>query len=367
MNDFDFEELDKAVNTLATKTQDDHAPIEPVVTTHLSAPAGPEPVPERIENKAVEPASSKPQADSPDPITVSTPERRRLTQAQPQRGRGSFMDIVPPAPRKPVGRVGVSVQPVSKAAEVVPDDISPAESEKPEPEISTPAPLATFPGIPDRTESQAEKPDTSSSTFGFGTADWPDPLDFGNDRSSAAVPQTALDPKPEPATVESEPEVSPATEPVSPFLSEAKVEKRPLGAFSNFKPAPQPEPFAPQPVADIPELHASESPEAPAEPEKAPLPPKKWEVSEEKEEPTSPDLHGKAMMTIPEQYHAEAKPTDTTQRPVYDTKEYHPPLLEATSHDRHGSSMWTKLFIALVTLAILAAAGYFAYVYFVQQ
>ena len=81
-----------------------------------------------------------------------------------------------------------------------------------------------------------------------------------------------------------------------------------------------------------------------------------------------PDLHSAAMMSIPKQYHTEEKSADTAKRPIFDTKEYHPPLLEATNHEhRGGGSMWSKLFIALVVLVLLGVGAYFAYLYVVQQ
>jgi hypothetical protein len=43
--------------------------------------------------------------------------------------------------------------------------------------------------------------------------------------------------------------------------------------------------------------------------------------------------------------------------------------VEAAGHHEHrgGGSMWGKIFVALVALALIAVAGYFAYIYFVQQ
>lgn len=378
MNDFDFEELDKAVTNLATKTQDDHGGSDPATAPKASpvvitpAPASEpksEPKPEPVSVSTPTPSTEAPAIRS-----TSTPAKHRLGDTRSR--RGSFMDIVPPASRKTATRVGVSVQPVSKAEEIVPEApvSAPAKVEPEEPalpdlsdlkldldvEPKMPEPTAE-PKLEERSEPKPTEPQsppeqTEADKKADGDVAWPDPLDL-------------MDEKPAAPKVDAEP-----TEPVSPFLAEAKVEKRPLGAFSNFKPAEEPKPAEP---ADLkpktPEVKDELTPDADGtfeEPkkEKAPLPPKEGEKPEDKE-PAKPDVHGAAMMAIPDQYRPEPKATDKTTRPVYDTKEYHPPLIEATGHHEHrgGGSVWGKIFIALVALALIAVAGYFAYIYFVQQ
>lgn len=347
MNDFDFEELDKAVNDLAVKTHDEHggSDSEPLVVS-TPATTGPVEKPAQPEAKPETPRSA-PQSTEASTIPVATPQKHptRLSDTRP-RSRGAFMDIVPPASRKP-GRSGVSIQPVSK-----PEDVIPEEPKKPEPEVSapttsdTPAPEQQ----PDIPKPAAEKEHEEVS--------WPDPLDFGADPKEKA-------------------EEAPST----PFLPEAKVEKRPLGAFSNFKPAAAepkteediPAPEMPKPQDELtPEKDGTFKEPEPevSKPEKEEPKPEAAKPSEKPDEPTAPekpDLHGKAMMSIPQQYHTEAKPTDKATRPIFDTKEYHPPLAEDAGHEhRGGGSMWGKIFIAFVVVVLLAVAGYFAYIYFVQ-
>lgn len=362
MNDFDFEELDKAVNQLATKTQDEHgatpadAPL--TIKPRVAEPAKPEPRPEPVVISAPEPPkpTEEPKADS---IPVAQPQKHpsRLTETRP-RNRGSFMDIVPPASRKPSGRAGVSIQPISK-----PEDIVPEQKPEPTPKVELkPAEEAPKPELKDETPPSAEPAQRTEEPKGGSDVSWPDPLDF-HDTGTAKKEEKPEEPEPTDA---------------SPFLAEAKVEKRPLGAFSSFRPkleekpepipTPEPTPAEPEPVKDelTPDKDGTfKEPEAPA-PEKAPT--AADAESKEKEEPSKPDLHNAAMMSIPQQYHAEAKATDKTTRPVFDTKEYHPPLLEAaTGEHRGGGSMWGKLFIALVVLALLGVAGYFAYLYVMQR
>lgn len=375
MNDFDFEELDKAVNNLATKTQDEHgasqsavtpkvAPIVAAPTVAASEPK-PEPKPEPVTVST--PVTS---TEAPTIKSTSSPAKHRLGDTRSPR-RGSFMDIVPPAPRKVPTRVGVSVQPVSKADEIVPEAPVPAKVEPEEPALPDlselkldldMAPKASESPIepkaeraePKPTEPQTHQAPAEGDKKPEGDVAWPDPLDFGADKPAAVKAD-------EPA------------EPVSPFLAEAKVEKRPLGAFSNFKPAEAPAPAESVEPRQTPEVKDELTPEVDGtfeEPkqEKAPLPPKEGEKIED-EEPSKPDVHGAAMMAIPDQYRPEPKTTDKTTRPVFDTKEYHPPLIEAAGHHDHrgGGSMWGKIFVAFVALALIAVAGYFAYIYLVQQ
>lgn len=369
MNDFDFEELDKAVGALASKTRDEHGSQEPIVPAALKITSSNEPAaaaprialsaaPAPVSSPEPQPVRSQP--DEAKPVFLS---KHRLNDTRP-RGRGAFMDIVPPtsSSRKTPTRVGVSVQPVSSLDKIVPENgAEEANKDEPSPAGKTPE-LSALPqkplaqpettdehAQPKSVEPQAPAKPESADTKGDDDVAWPDPLDFG---AESAKQKPAEEPADEP------------TEPVSPFLAEAKVSKRPLGAFSNFKPVDEPK------STDEPANPDELTPEADGvfqEPEKAPLPPKEGVKPEEK--PPKPDLHETAMMAIPDQYRPGPKQADKTPRPVYDTKEYHPPLIEATGHHEHrgGGSVWGKIFVALVALALIAVGGYFAYIYFVQQ
>lgn len=350
MNDFDFEELDKAVNELATRTHEEHGGSDQPDQTATSS------VPVIVKPAAIEPAVMPPVAteSSRKPVepskvasspVVEPPQHTRLSDIRP-RSRGSFMDIVAPPARKPGGHVGLSIQPISKPEDVVPQRPHETAAKRPsEPVVHE----SLTPANPVKPESRPVEtaPEIDSIS-------WPDPLDF-NDGAEVA----AKDHK-EPAPVE----------PTSPFLAEAKVEKRPLGAFSNFRPKPDspPDDKSPEPQQEIkdeltPEADGIFKEPVPAQHKQTDKAPTASEAKETpSEEPTKPDMHSAAMMAIPEQYHAQAKTVDKTVRPVFDTKEYHPPLLEATS-ERRGGSMWVKLFIALIVVALLGAAGYFVYLY----
>ncbi len=356
MNDFDFEELDKAVSDLAVKTQDEHSDVgleaAPVsLAIARSDPRKPEPV----VVKATVPRS-EPQPTESTSIPVATPQKHsaRLSDTKP-RSRGAFMDIVPPTSRKPGGRVGVFIQPVNK-----PEDVMPEEPQK-QSEPEAPASEATVEPKPEVPTSQPDTPETNIQKKPQEVS-WPDPLDFGAGEKDDADKKSLEQTQPEP--------------PVTPFLAEAKVEKRPLGAFSNFKPAVEPKaeeaqtPEEPKPHDELtPEKDGTfkepqPEKEKPAEPESPEVPAPQEEKSSKPTESEKPDLHNQAMMSIPQQYHTEAKLADKAARPVFDTKEYHPPLAEAAGHEhRGGGSMWGKIFIAFVVVVLLAVAGYFAYLY----
>jgi hypothetical protein len=269
------------------------------------------------------------------------------------------MDIVPPA-RKPAHRVGVSVQPIDKVETIVPDELKRPE---PKPATAEDQGLKHVASEPAEQEPSglADRPVDGHIQTDASDVSWPDPLDFH--REEVAPEEPAEQKAPEAQSEEDQPE------PASPFLSEAKVETRPLGAFSNFRPAAEPKPAKPEPPEDAKVESDELTPEKDGtfkEPEESKEPLSKQEQEAENEEPAKQDMHSAAMMSIPQQYWTEAKDEDKATRSVFDTKEYHPPLLEAAVHDHHGG-MWGKLFIALVVLAILGVGGYFAYVYFMAR
>ncbi len=342
MNDFDFDELDEAVNSLAAKTQQEHGNESPPPPEAVAAV----PPAEHRSPVTLAPTASTPVPQRPAEVPVVAPQKHapRLADTRPQPPRRAFMDIMPPAAQRPVSRTGVALEPVSKPADVVPERPIPVSA----PKLAAPAEATPEPVARRSTSPAIETPVSTLSPQSADEVKWPDPLDFHDD---AKTPATDAAAEPEPAAPANEP-------PATPFLPEAKVEKRPLGAYSSFKPEIPPPPqsttsdeLTPEPngaFKEPPEPH-----EASPEPEKA--------------EPEKPDLHSTAMMSIPPQYHAPEKPADTARRPVYDIKEYHPPLAEKAMGKHGGGGMWSKLFIALVILVLLAVGGYLTYIYVGQR
>lgn len=398
MNDIDFDELDKAVNSIVSKKSgapssqpSSSQPVEssqPTPAPQSAAPADPS---DQLEVKTTSP---NPAASTHVHVTPSvTPGRRggRIAAPKPTTGaaRGSFIDIMAPKPAAKPSRTGQTIQPVN------PQPIKPETPMTEEPKTPEP-PKETIKFTPPESAKLAEeKPKAEKSDDA-----WPDPLDFHDQDKTA-------DPGNESITELEEPAKKTEPVPASPFIEGAKVEKRPLGAFTqyvaaagkfskkpdpapeepekatsseptlepsedlsempdnNIKATPLPDELSPDVVAVEADEKRATATEQPAEDDTDQAP--ETEVVTEHEQPTRQQLHDTAMLSIPKQYKTAEKPTDSATRPVFDTKEYHPPLIEATAHAAHRGSIWGKLFMALLIIALLAVGGYFAFIYFIEN
>lgn len=369
MKDLDFEELDKAVNSLVAQ---DKAKTTPHAASDLSAPmpdSNNQPL--RTSNIMTPKPVLQPRAVSRSK-TISVTHGNRLGQSSNTR----VVDIMAPKKsNKLPSRTAPSIKPPETSVE------------PPTPVIDVkkaPTPIQSTPEAKENSEAlavirdelpaqapEAETPKVDENLLKTPTAEqWPDPLDFSEG------PTTTL-PKAESS------ESRQKTETSSPFLPDAKVEKRPLGAFTsnttNIEPTPTTSPETPLDgslsPAEVPEelapaVLAAEASEPPAD---VPIEePPKEAMPEPEEQPmtTQPQveqqMRSNARAAIPRQYPIPEKSVDNTTRPVFDTKEYHPPLLEATAHG-HRSSIWGRLFIVLLILVVLVVGGYFAFMYFVQS
>jgi hypothetical protein len=221
MKDLDFDELDKAVSSLMGSVP---ASDEATVATAMSsAPTTNPPEPTVIESTDVGTdaplAATDPLADSSD--TSETPKDASPV-VRPSSGR--FMDVVHPssdmklATKPPRPRETVSIAPPVSSASVdtTIDSALPEES----PLEDAPAQLET------QTEptSQSDEPSTS----------WPDPINFAaqaQEPTPESAPETIVPPLEDTALTQPEEKVEePLLSPTSPFLPDAKVEKRPLGS-----------------------------------------------------------------------------------------------------------------------------------------
>lgn len=353
MTELDFDELDKAVNSLMgdkvpVASSNDASSAAPV--SSMPAPALPTSTAESLGSSAPSPAASRP-----------TPPAAR-------RG-GRFMDVVPTAPRKdasaPVSRQGVTVQPSSAGVQ---------------PEQPKPAPVVSVPVEPTTSS-------TSSSTS--AASDWPDPLELaaskGSDANSNPLETSIADsPKSTPPVVaDKDDEGSPESENVSteeplssPFLADAKVEKRPLGGAAlastgselmvedeNAQLPALPkdvEPALPQELhGDIVSIAADNSTTDPSkhlasEPTEIEKPVKKDSEPAKKPEVTVTEAIAPTGPTsIPQQYKEEPNSGDQKSGAIYDTDSYHQPL----THPAKKKSGWEWVLWILAILVVGAGGG----------
>jgi hypothetical protein len=187
------------------------------------------------------------------------------------------------------------------------------------------------------------------------------PAEEPTPESEADQPDAAMDPLETPA-------------PQTPFLDDAKVEKRPLGAFAD-----ESQELSDGSGGDTP---ATESP-APAEAMTPSLPPEldshlvaleeQREVPEEDEPATEPapaaaEPAAAPLMnqSIPQQYTAQATAhgmdSDVQPHPVFDTHDYHQPLLPAENKPKRGKAGLIILIFAIM-LVLGAGLGYLAFTY----
>ena len=342
MTELDFDELDKAVNTIMTQKP---------TTDDTSTPAS---------DTLADPSPVVAQQEAPSVLATKR--------------RGQFMDVMHPSsdmttkstsaslPSSP-SRQGVSLQPTgaSLTTDQSVNDKKPAES----PAASTPA-----------DDVSVSDSDTTEMTM----PDWPDPIDameqqaakqaMGTESSVAATDSSEsqeASEAPAPAAMSSasmtETDPEPAIEPLaSPFLPDTKVEKRPLGAAlptgDNIVATPPSTDASPTPSVDSKKLT-----DLPAELQDdiigVEADTTASGVSSASEAKTSADdvVEHDGPTAIAPQY----KP-----KPAGDDAE-HAALYDNVAHDvvhpaKKKSGIWVVL-IVLILIALGVGGGYFAYQY----
>ena len=303
MQDIDFDEIDRAVSSVsnkstgATRATPFSAPSQEVAT----------PVVVNITNK-----SEEPQVDTSSSIPVSS-----FTTPSPaaRRSAGRFMDVVHPSS---------DMRPVSPVSREV--------NNRPE-----------------------EKPETpeSSETSAFH---WPDPIDVAQSDAASEEPVAETI---EPTITQVPKQLVDDTPLESPFLTDAKVEKRPLGAFSSNNAEPElaliedfPEPKMSESIEAL-EAEEVEVPELPAEEmaEEAPI-----EIAE----PTPvAEVVPVGPTSITQQYKEAPSSTAQSTGSIYDTEAYHQPV---THVPKRNSAVMITVWIAGL---IIVGGGIGAAIYFV--
>lgn len=284
MQDFDFDEIDRAVSsTLGTSGG----------SSGGSSKSTPAPTPDADDTRIAVSASPR-----------ETPQ----TPVAPRPSSGRFMDVVhPSSDMKPADRVRVA----------------------PRPEIAEPE----------------STPGTEAETT------WPDPLDFHGFN---------LDEDNKEQEQEEEKVVKEATTPLeTPFLSDAKIEKRPLGAFSMAEPATplleettEEEPAAAE-DASVGAV-AEEMPEPSVESREEKMP----EATTVEEAPAPMEESSGVPTSITQQYKEVAPSDDNPSGAIYDTESYHAPLTHTPKKSGASVIIWI-LALILVGGGIGAAAYFF--------
>lgn len=237
MKDLDFDELDRAVNSLMTNVPKTTPQVaeskEKTLDITPTLDADTPPSFNKVEQVAAQAVASSgpvvstaPKPSGPRTLNdvtpmrsaapVVTPTRPQPSQTPAARRGSKFMDVVRPtsvatSDDKPVSRQGVTIQPTNP---VVPEPTTPKVEE-----ISA----------------TSEPAKTSEPAVEAPKNDWPDPLDMqpsqpsSDDNESTDInDDTAATPDETPKT--SVVELAQSEPLVSPFLPDAKVEKRPLGS-----------------------------------------------------------------------------------------------------------------------------------------
>ena len=381
MADIDFDELDKAVNDLMANVDASKRPVgldepeENVVTIPSSDTS---PVASQPTSPATASASSAPvskpvessQATGVTPTPAPAVAQASASQSLAVKRRGQFMDIVHPSrdmnTAKPVSRQGATIQPGN-------DVIAPSAAQQPQPTAV-------------QTVNEQPKPTVEESQSTASA--WPDPIDMAN---NAPVPEATATPQ---APLESNTEETPL---VSPFLPDAKPEKRPLGNPLQTEDVAQntaevvkdelqtPAVPEPTPAAVLPEelsgdLMAVESRDLSGHPEQpataaAPAEQPKLESTEEllipavatpdpieqqSQAPAAAPMQPPAGGSIAQQYTEQPSSGDQSNGSIYDTATYHQPIEPvAPVKKKTPTSVWIMVGIGLLLLGAIAVAAYF--------
>ena len=392
MSEIDFDELDRAVNDLMSNvdTSKRHEglddPEDKVVTLDSSSTeSGKVASPPAAETTTVSPMSApeaKPAPAQSSPLAVKR--------------RGQFMDMVHPSSdmtsaSRPVKRDGVSIMPPSETVSTSPSTESVKKpssvtntpvNNKPAPTLSsirTPSsttvvstPMSTpAPAVP-----SAEKLSQPIASSAIQPSAQPNPTaPIASSYSSPGViePSDNKNDQPEEvASVESEipAEIvdeassisSPQPLPTAPFLSDARVEKRPLGANSESAAKP------PQNVAEEEDAPVSEPVSLPAELQgdvvavEASVPldiDKAGSLSEVDGQSSDADLVVDAGVDLTAQSIERTDVDDQVNGSIYDTANYHQPIDGKKPEKKSSPLKWLAWFLVLLIVGVGAGVAYF--------
>lgn len=390
MKDLDFDELDRAVNSLMTDAakSDDSKPEETEKTLDITPTLSADTPPsfEKLEEATAEvtktptPSVEAPKPAAPAAKPVPAPAAPASRPPLAARRGGRFMDVVHPSsdmkktttPTHSVSRQGTTIAPAVAA------------SQPPKPAVEAPAdvletPVEKTPEVPQKPVEQPHEPAAPVS-------EWPDPLEMADFKTDTPTPEKEETASDEPFVV-LQPEKEDATKPLtSPFLPDTKVEKRPLGSSA---PTPAEEPDrAPSPDAKLEPMTVSDpNAQLPADPVEAVT----TELPEEFQDdlvaveadtshqealnaqaaektsampmPTAAPQEDEKLLpagptSIPQQYREEPSTGDKDSGAIYDTDTYHQPL----AHPAKKKSGW--MWVLWIAIILVLGAGGGAALYF---
>ncbi|MBP9668052.1 hypothetical protein KBD87_04605 [Candidatus Saccharibacteria bacterium] len=308
MKDIDFDELDKAVNSLMGTAAADTDDVKPEVAGEESSASNPMP----NSNSESLPVVTDPAPEAtPTDATSVTPK-----QAAPTGRRvGRYMDMMPrssdqPKPAATVSREATTVTP--------PVDVESPEQSMPS-ETAEPAAVEEVPSVDESND--------------LPVADaMPDPIDLAEsssvepETSNEATAQDSMEEAPEETQETAAVEDTTSAESESPFLPDAKVEKRPLGGDAVVDMAVDANNA--QTETQVEQSNVDESPVVPTPPELNPdimavesTDPKKT-IAQMNESASTVSVEPSAGGSIPQQYKEQPSSGDTTHAAIYDEQTY---------------------------------------------
>lgn len=422
MSDIDFDELDKAVNTLMSDVPKVEIPKDDIQTLTINSTLPGESRPSLTKLDATLAEVNGSATTSTATPAVIVPARAAAVSLATRRG-GRFMDVVHPSSDMktatksitPSSRQGVTIEPTGKLLPEKSDDQS--DTDKTDSGIAPDAykDLTVSDVSVDPIGSKSD--DAAATERDITSNDWPDPLEMSGyipDKPVKSVDSNVEAPIVD-ASEDTEKDDEAAsssfidhtfdmedTQPLnSPFIPDAKVEKRPLGGAPVEEPGHAPvlgalvtddvadgrHPADQLPVtpADIevqlpPELQSdlmaietdgdtSSSHTQPLEKGRAAFASKPDTTSHddvpEKADsadtvkPATTSTASVGPTSIPQQYHEEPSTSDDSNGSIYDTDSYHQPL----AHPAKTKSGW--LWILWILLLLIVGGGGAVALYFI--
>lgn len=344
MKDIDFDELDRAVSSaLGNKSE----PVLVGTPVELSAPTVPD------------------VAETVPTVVTSTIMRGQVSPAVRRGGR--FMDVVHPSSDMKAS-APTALRVPKRTFEPISDDLksAPVPATTPAPVEPKSTPDESFPTLDTLSDESSPRMDVGAkeSEASILTHTWPDPLDMKPLEKTADQEVTELEDTQEPSA---EPEMVPSSLPAedstqTPFLTDAKVDKRPLGAFAEYEPGAEKldtvttlegstSVESPELAADLVAIESNGMPNIEEEPDAKPI------------ATPSVDASGATPpASIAQQYNAVEKSSNTDVHSVFDTSTYHQPLLPQKTHHKNKLWLWVLIIIGLLVVgaglgALLFMAG----------